>query len=381
MAEFSLNLDNVKNELVATSNDEAKDGENEEIRKQAEENALAIFTADLDDPERRQFILKPLDEFGSLDMSKSAEKNKILATRMADLSKGGEDAGAVGDSLSKLHTEIQDLDPSKLNFAKTGVLGKLSKPIRKYFAKYQKSDAAIADIVESLDKGSTVLKNDNITLAAEQSGLTEITKKLSNDIELGRMMDEAIEVQIAKAESENCDPDKIRFVKEEILFPLRQRIMDMQQMIVVNQQGIMSMNVIQRNNKELVRGVERAKNVTVTALRTGVVVAGALYNQKVVIQKIQTLNETTENIIASTSKMLKEQGGEIQRQSMDTMISVDVLKTSFADALSAIEDISTFRQNALPQMQQTINDFREMAAEGQKVVDRFERADVAITEK
>lgn len=374
MAEFSLDLDNMKNVEVIDIEDENKDEGDPLIRKQAEENAAAIFSVDLDDPNSRQLIFKPLDEFGTVTMDKSSDKNKFLATRMVDLSKGGDDAGEVGDNLSQLHMEIKDLDPSALDFTKTGPIGKLTRPIRKYFAKYQKSDAAIADIVKSLDKGSVVLKNDNITLSAEELSLRELTKKLSNDIELGRMMDEAIEVQIAKAVSEGCDPEKIKFVREEILFPLRQRIMDMQQMIVVNQQGIISMNLIQRNNKELIRGVERAKNVTVTALRTGVVVAGALYNQKVLLKKIQTLNETTENIIESTSKMLKEQGEEIQQQSMETMISVDVLKNSFADALAAIEAISTFRENALPQMKQTINDFRDMAADGQKVVDRFERA-------
>jgi uncharacterized protein YaaN involved in tellurite resistance len=149
-------------------------------------------------------------------------------------------------------------------------------------------------------------------------------------------------------------------------------------MVVVNHQGIMSMNIVRRNNKELIRGVERAKNVTVTALRTGVMVASALYNQKVLLRKIQTLNETTENIIESTSRMLKEQGGEIQRQSMETMISADVLKRSFADALQAIEDISTYRENALPQMQQTIDQFREMADEGQVVVDRLEKEGMGV---
>ena len=46
---------------------------------------------------------------------------------------------------------------------------------------------------------------------------------------------------------------KISFVCEEILFSFRQRIMDMQQMIVVNQSGIVSLKVIKRNNKELIR--------------------------------------------------------------------------------------------------------------------------------
>ena len=192
------------------------------------------------------------------------------------------------------------------------------------------------------------------------------------DIELGKQMDASIEQQIRQAEINGEDQYKIDFVREEVLFPLRQRIMDMQQMIVVNQQGIISLNVVRRNNKELIRGVNRAKNVTVTALRNGIMVASALYNQQVVIKKIKALNETTEQVIESTSKMLRQQGNEIQKQSMETMISPEVLKASFAEALAAIQDVSNYKNQALPQMQQTINTFNEMAIEGQRVVDKIE---------
>ena len=192
------------------------------------------------------------------------------------------------------------------------------------------------------------------------------------DIELGKQMDASIEEQIRQAEINGEDQYKIDFVREEVLFPLRQRIMDMQQMIVVNEQGIISLNVVRRNNKELIRGVNRAKNVTVTALRNGIMVASALYNQKVVIKKIQALNETTENVIESTSKMLREQGNEIQKQSMETMISPEVLKASFTEALAAIQDVSNYKNQALPKMQETITAFSEMAEEGQKVVDKLE---------
>jgi uncharacterized protein YaaN involved in tellurite resistance len=70
--------------------------------------------------------------------------------------------------------------------------------------------------------------------------------------------------------------------------------------------------------------------------------------------------------------MLREQGNEIQKQSMETMISPEVLKASFAEALAAIEDVSNYKNQALPQMQQTIIAFNEMAEEGQKVVDKIE---------
>ena len=145
-------------------------------------------------------------------------------------------------------------------------------------------------------------------------------------------------------------------------------------MIVINQQGIVSLNVVRRNNKELIRGVDRAKNVTVTALRTGVMVASALYDQKIVMDKINILNETTGDIIQSTSKMLREQGSEIQKNSAETMISPEILKAAFQDAIQAIEDVSTYKQEALPKMKETIEMFSDMAEDGQKVVEKIENS-------
>ena len=372
MAEFSLDIDEIKEDVETSLNDEKEKLENSNLKNQANDNAVAIFDTDLNNPQERESILKPLDNFGLDDMSKSASHNEMLSTRFVDMTKGGKEADTIGEQLIELNQQMKDLDPSKVDFAKKGVIGNLMNPVRKYFAKYEKAEVAISDIVQSLDKSSKVLQNDNTTLLNEENYLRQITNKLLADIELGKQMDASIEVQIQKAEIEGVDSNKIDFVREEILFPLRQRIMDMQQMIVVNQQGIVSLNVIRRNNKELIRGVNRAKNVTVSALRTGVMVASALYDQKIVMDKINILNQTTENIIESTSQMLKEQGSEIQKHSAETMISPDVLKASFNEALQAIQDVSNYKIQALPQMKETIDMFSEMADNGQKVVEKIE---------
>ena len=372
MAEFSLDVDEIKKDVETSLKEEEEKLENSNLKDQAQANAVAIFDTDLNNPQERENILKPLDNFGLNEMSKSASHNEILATRFVDLTKGGKEADNLSEKLLELNSQMKDLDPSKVDFAKKGVLGNLVNPVRKYFSKYQKAEVAISEIVESLDKSSKVLQNDNTTLLNEENYLREVTNKLLADIELGKQMDASIEAQIQTAEIEGVDEEKISFVKEEILFPLRQRIMDMQQMIVVNQQGIVSLNVIRRNNKELIRGVKRAQNVTVSALRTGVMVASALYDQKIVMEKINILNQTTENIIESTSHMLKEQGSEIQKHSAETMISPEVLKASFAEALQAIEDVSTYKEQALPQMKETIDMFSDMAEDGQKVIAKIE---------
>ncbi|WP_458406199.1 toxic anion resistance protein [Methanobrevibacter sp.] len=372
MAEFSLDVDEIKKDVETTLKEEEEKLENSNLKNQAQDNATAIFDTDLNNPVERENILKPLDNFGLNEMSKSASHNEMLATRFVDLTKGGKDADNISDKLMELNKQMKDLDPSKVDFTKKGVLGNIMNPVRKYFAKYEKAESAITDIVASLDKSSKVLQNDNTTLLNEENYLREVTNKLLADIELGKQMDASIEAQIQSAEIEGVDEDKIAFVREEILFPLRQRIMDMQQMIVVNQQGIISLNVIRRNNKELIRGVKRAQNVTVSALRTGVMVASALYDQKIVMEKINILNQTTENIIESTSHMLKEQGSEIQKHSAETMISPEVLKASFAEAIQAIEDVSTYKEQALPKMKETIEMFSDMADDGQRVVDKLE---------
>ena len=380
MAEFSLDVDEIKNDVETSLKDEEKKLENSNLKNQAQNNAVAIFDADLNNPREREEILKPLDNFGLNEMTKSASHNEMLSTRFVDLTKGGKEADNIGENLLELNRQMKDLDPSKVDFAKKGVLGNLVNPVRKYFAKYEKAEVAISDIVQSLEKSSKVLQNDNTTLLNEENYLREVTNKLLADIELGKQMDSSIEAQIQTAEIEGVEEEKIAFVREEILFPLRQRIMDMHQMVVVNQQGIVSLNVIRRNNKELIRGVKRAQNVTVSALRTGVMVASALYDQKIVMDKINILNSTTEHIIESTSHMLKEQGSEIQKHSAETMISPEVLKASFSEAIQAIEDISTYKEQALPKMKETIVMFSDMAEDGQKVINKIETTNDKLLE-
>jgi uncharacterized protein YaaN involved in tellurite resistance len=267
-----------------------------------------------------------------------------------------------------------------IDFAKTGIFGKLFNPIRSYFAKYQKADGVINDIIISLEKGKTTLKNDNVTLEIERQTLRDLTKKLTKEVEMGSSMDEAIAKDVDDAKLRNEDPEKIKFITEELQFPLRQRVMDMQQMIVVNQQGIMAIEVVRRNNLELIRGIDRAKNVTISAMRIAVIVASALYNQKIVLQKIEKLNATTNELISGTSRMLKEQGAEIHKQSMETNISVETLKTAFTDVIEAMEAISTYKKEALPKMKETINQFRELAEQGEQQIQRLEKGSPISTD-
>lgn len=343
------------------------------LKNIANQNVANLVKIDMTSLEERSTVLKGIEEFGLETIRKSSEKNSLLKVPIKDLSKLGGEGSEVAEGLVALQREMKNLDPSLIDFTKTGFLGKFFNPIRTYFEKYQKADSVINDIVASLERGKNTLKNDNTTLEIEEVALRDLTKKLAKEIEMGSFMDEAISQEVDKARAANEDADKIRFISEEVLFPLRQRIMDMQQMIIVNQQGIMAIEVIRRNNKELIRGVERAKNVTISALRIATMVASALYNQKIVLKKIEMLNETTNQLISGTANMLKQQGADIHKQSMEANVSVETLKSAFSDTMAALEAISTYKQEALPKMKETIAEFRELAEKGEKEIQKLEK--------
>ena len=353
----------------------------ETIDTVAQERGDQIMKVDLDSIADRRSILDAVEGLGTDVMKQSTAKNEILSRRMAQLSRDGSESGEVARGLSELSIKMKDLDPSGIDFTKDGVLGKIFNPVRRYFERYKTADAEIAGIVESLERGKTSLKNDNTTLELEEDAMRELTKELNKQIKLGSDLDAYLSAAVDQAKAAgDADSERIKFVEEEVILPLRQKVLDFQQLLVVNQQGVVAMNVIRRNNLELIRAVDRAENVTVSSLRVAVTVAGALYNQRIVLDKVNTLNEATNEMIAATSRMLKEQGTEIQAKATEANISVDTLKASFADTIQALEDISAYKQAALPRIKQTIDDFQKLADEGQKHLDRLEQRDARLPE-
>ena len=370
---FSLELpkedeirDLVKKETAPT--EERK----ESIADHADNNSRAFIEVDISDSAARHECVQAIETFGMEALKKSDSNNAILKKRMYQFSEPGSDSGDVTKGLEDLTMRMRDLDPSQVDFLKKGVLGKLTKPVRRYFEKFRTADEEISEILKSLDKGKRVLQQDNTTLELEQGSMRDLTKQLNELIVMGMDMDEALENAVTDMQTKGEDPEKIRFLQEEVIYPLRQRVQDFQQLLTVDQQGIIAMEIIRRNNRELIRSVDRAKLVTVSALRTAVTVAGALYDQKITLEKIKTLNEETDRMISATSTLLRTQGTEIHQQAEDANISADTLRQAFSDAIAALDEISAYKQEALPRIKQSIADFKELADEGERRIQALE---------
>lgn len=349
-----------------------------EIDGQAEQVVGHLLTVDPKDAEALSRGRNAIQTMGLELQRESARRSAMLKQPVQKLYQSATEGGDVANALVDLRMKVEELDPGKFDLEPgwiTRTMGRLpfiGSPLKRYFSRYESAKTMLDAIVRSLRIGREQLARDNLTLADDQRAMRLVNDKLEKAIKLGQLIDAKLS---AKLERELAAGDPRRaFVENEWVFPLRQRIMDLQQQLVVNQQGVLSIDLIMRNNTELTRGVDRAINVTVSALQVAVTLALALANQRITLEKVQAVNETTDRLIGETAKNLRTQGAEIHKMAAGTTLNIDTLKAAFADIRAALDDVSRFRQEALPQMAQAIVELDKLSDEAGKAIQNMDNA-------
>ncbi len=351
-----------------------------ELEAKADKFVEALMVIDPKDYKARDEYKNATETMGLELQKQAARKSEMLKQPVRKIADSGAEGGAVAKSLLDLKIQVESLDPGKIDFESgwftrlVGQIPGIGTPLKRYFSKFESAQTVIAAIVRSLEQGRDQLQRDNVTLSEDQKMMHELTVKLAKAIRLAQRIDQKLEARLSELAPGS---EMQKFVAEELLFPLRQRVIDLQQQLAVNQQGVLASELIMRNNKELVRGVNRALNVTVSALNVGATVAIALANQKTVIDQVESVNKTTSDLIAGTAARLKTQGTQIHKQAANAQISLDSLKMAFADLHAAMDDLATFRTNALPQMAQTVLELDRMTGDATRQIEKMERGNRA----
>jgi len=372
--------------LVLTSIDEAvkelpaeysqPDTPDNSLRNQAEKVINDLFSMSEEDLKRRQEYSHEFQSIGRSIQQKLVHKSSLLKEPMEVLMSDLSDNGSVAQSLINLQEKINEIDPNRFNFAMSGFRRLLSKipgvgtVISRWIVRFQSVESVIDDIVESLRVGQGRLERDNVTLQNDQVEVHELTEKLKKYIEYGQVLDEVLSNRIEAESNEK----KKSFIQKDIMFPLKQRIVDLQQQLAVNQYGIVTSETIVQNNKELIRGVDRAMNVTVVAFQTASALSVALEHQKTVLKGVESINDMTNELMLETSKKLKEQGATIQKQASQASIDVKVLQQAFANVDSALKEVSEFRVNALPELTRTIDEMNSLNTDMDESIKDFQSA-------
>ena len=337
-----------------------------------------ITAHDSQDPKFKEAVAR-IHSMGVKDIEASAAvSNRMLDRPVKTLNNGLFDKGAeIGKGLVDLRRQIEQLDPSRQGdlFSARKLLGfiPMGNKLTDYFDKYQSSQTHLNAIIESLKRGKDELLRDNAAIELEKVNLWGLMERLEKYVHIGKKLDGELD---AKARALDAgDPEKARVVREEMLFYTRQKVMDLLTQMSVNIQGYLALDMIRKNNLELMKGVDRATTTTVSALRTAVIVAQALANQKLVLDQISALNTTTGNLIAATSEMLRDQSTVIHSQAASGTIEIAKLQQAFANIYQTMDAIADFKSKALVSMQTTVDTLGSEIEKSRTYVERVRRVD------
>ena len=177
--------------------------------------------------------------------------------------------------------------------------------------------------------------------------------KLEQMVHVSKTLDAKLEDKAN--ELDYTDPAKAKAIRESALFYVRQRTTDLLTQMAVSVQGYLALDLVKKNNVELIKGVDRASTTTVAALRTAVTVAQALTAQKLVLEQIGALNTTTAKMIDGTGELLRTQTGVIHQQAASSTIPIETLQRAFQNIYATMDAIDTFKVQALASMKTTVD--------------------------
>ena len=321
-----------------------------------------------------------IHQLGSAEIRASAQiANRMLDRPAKSMDKALFDNSPIAKSLTELRSVVEELDPTRQGSLSSprkflGIIP-MGKSVQDYFRKYQSSQTHINAIIESLYHGKDELMKDNASIEQEKVNMWALMQSLRQYIYVGQKIDERLGQKIGELEA--TDPEKARVVKEELLFYVRQKNMDFLTQLAVNIQGYLALDMIRKNNLELIKGVDRATTTTIAALRTAVMVSQALSSQKLVLDQINALNSTTSSLIESTSVMLKRQTAQVHEQASGSSVDLEKLQKSFNHIYETMQAIDAFKVKALGNMQQTLHVLTQEVDRAQTYLDRSNRQTVS----
>ncbi|AGH50934.1 MULTISPECIES: toxic anion resistance protein [Sphingomonas] len=314
-----------------------------------------------------------ISNMGRREIAEAAgQSNRFLDRPVRAMDK---DTG-VGTDLAELRRTIEDLDPGRQGnlLAPKKLFGILpfGNKMRDYFDGYKSAQSHISSILARLAGGKDELLKDNAAIDVERQNLWAAMGRLEQMIHVSKALDAQLEAKAMELEA--TDPAKSKAIRETALFYVRQRSTDLLTQMAVTVQGYLALDLVKKNNVELVKGVDRASTTTVAALRTAVTVAQALTNQKLVLQQITALNTTTANMIDSTGELLRTQTGEIHKQAASSTIPLETLKRAFQNIYDTMDSIDKFKLEALSSMKQTVTTLTDEVEKSRGYIARAEGA-------
>jgi uncharacterized protein YaaN involved in tellurite resistance len=258
--------------------------------------------------------------------------------------------GEVGSLINELLVELNYIDVDELNknafqrfLSNIPLLNKMVTDVKKLFQKYDKITANVDRISNKVKAGMINSVKDNTALQTMFDSNVNLIKELENHIVAGQLKFKELNQQLAEMEANAAQYQDYEIAdKRTFINRLDKRLADMKVVRFIMLQSLAQIRVVQNNNNSIAEKAQSILTTTMPVWKNQLTLAVALQRQKQNIEVQKKVAETTNTILLKNAEMLKQNSIEVARESENTIVSLDTLKTttkSLIDTLTEVKQI------------------------------------------
>ena len=305
----------------------------EDRQKQARELAAQIDTSD------SQAVLS----YGVAAQQKLGEFSHTMLNHVQ-----AQDIGPMGDSLTELMYRLNEASPSELEARDSNIFrkmfGKVKQSVYEVTAKYQKIGAQIDKIAVKLDKEKNGLLQDNLMLEQLYNKNKDYFDALNIYIAAGEVKIEELEMvtipeamKVAEASGDQMDAQIVNDLNQ-FVDRLEKRTYDLKLARQITIQQAPQIRLIQNTNQALAEKIQASINTAIPLWKNQVAIALTLLRQKDAVTAQRQVSQTTNDLLAKNSEMLKISAIETAEENERWIVDIETLQKTQNDLIETIQE-------------------------------------------
>jgi uncharacterized protein YaaN involved in tellurite resistance len=199
-------------------------------------------------------------------------------------------------------------------------------------------------------------------------GQLQAMQKLAGAVRFAEKLDGQLAAKVDSLQA--TDPQRAQALQQEVLFYARQNLTDMLTQQAVCTNGYLALDVLKKTGREMMNGCSRVATTGMSALAVAQTVARATGNQIKVMEMLQGVNTSIENLITETGRQLNNHVDKTAQFAQNPMIGIDKIREMFDQTFKAMDAMDSFRAKAIDVMGQNNKIMSEQLAKADQYVDR-----------
>jgi len=329
-------------------------------------------------PEDRQ---KVLDIAAQIDISDSQSIIQYGGLAQSDISKFSDamleqirakDSGEVGEVLTDLLVKVQDLnidaiDPNQKGFSK--LFGGLRRETNKFIARYDKLSVQIEKIIDQLERAKLQLIRDITALDTMYEKNLDYLNQLDIYIMAGSLklkdLNDKVMPQLKEKATKTGDPVDAQKVKDmaELISRFEKKLHDLKLSRMIAIQTAPQIRLIQNNDQTLVEKIQSSIMNTIPLWKNQIAIAITMIRQQNALKLQRDVTNTTNDLLARNSEMLKVSSIEIARENERAIVDIETLKKVNADLIITLEETLKIQQDGRAKRLQAETELKAMEDE------------------